>query len=292
MTTKLRREIEKVLDDLQSKHIRSHYNFVTDAWKFILGKNLHLGFFNGEKMNLQEATDALIEEMASLADFKADSSVLDVGCGIGEPAFFLHKKFGCSVVGISNSEKGVEEAQEESRSRGYEGKVTFKFADALKNGLPDESFDIIWLMESSHLMWNKLQLFRECYRVLKCGGVMLLCDVILKRNVKFTDYFVHNTNRIVMQNVFGFGRLSPLPWLKEKAVAAGFSDVTFRDISDEAFPSINYWRKNVTENEQEISKVFSENDSKKFLRGCDVMETLFRRNVIGYGLLKARKISS
>ena len=92
-----------------------------------------------------------------------------------------------------------------------------------------------------------------------------------------------------MQNVFGFGRLASLAWLAEKAEIAGFSDITFRDISDEAFPSIGYWKQNVYENKNEISKVFSEKDAEKFLKGCSVFESLFKRKVLGYGLLKAFK---
>jgi 27-O-demethylrifamycin SV methyltransferase len=68
---------------------QTHYDSVTDAWTLILGENLHYGYFARGEETLAEATDALIDALASLARIDSSTVVLDVGCGIGGPAFRL-----------------------------------------------------------------------------------------------------------------------------------------------------------------------------------------------------------
>ena len=45
---------------------KSHYNSVSDAWRLIFGDNFHLGYFRSDDMKLNEATNALIDELAQL----------------------------------------------------------------------------------------------------------------------------------------------------------------------------------------------------------------------------------
>lgn len=85
----------------------NHYNHVTDAWKEFMGNNLHFGYFEHEGVELAEATDALIDKMMGLCNITEDTIILDVGCGIGNPAFYIHTRHRCKIVGISTSERGV-----------------------------------------------------------------------------------------------------------------------------------------------------------------------------------------
>ena len=99
--------------------VKSHYNFVSDAWRFIFGDSFHLGYFRSDEMKLNEATNALIDELAQLGTITKNSKVLDVGCGIGEPALYLHEKYHCPVIGITISDKGVNLATKKCEERGY-----------------------------------------------------------------------------------------------------------------------------------------------------------------------------
>ena len=153
--------------DAIAAHNQAHYDSVTDAWNFILGDNLHYGAFSADTSELAEATDRLIWEMASFGELKPGMNVLDVGCGIGNPAFLLHEKLDCMITGITISERGVEIGNQRAQQRGLSQAIRFVQADALANGMADESFDFLWQMESSHLMHDKIGLFRENFRVLR-----------------------------------------------------------------------------------------------------------------------------
>ncbi len=164
---------------------RTHYNHVTDAWKEFMGNNLHFGYFEKEGVTLADATDSLIDKLISLCKVNENSRILDVGCGIGNPAFYLHERYRCKITGISTSERGVQLANVACKEKGYHD-VEFLVADGCNNHLPSNTFDIVWIMESSHLM-SKKRLFRECYRVLKQHGILLICDLVILKMPPFLE---------------------------------------------------------------------------------------------------------
>ena len=83
-----------------------------------------------------------------------DRVVLDVGCGIGSPALYLNEKFGCSVVGISTSHKGVDLANARSHEKKQNSRVRFLVADGTDNLFPDDQFDLAWLMVNLTEIYN------------------------------------------------------------------------------------------------------------------------------------------
>src|ERR1035438_5412832 len=120
------------------------YDRVTEAWRLLLGEDLHYGYFEDASEPLGEATLRLTRRIANWADAGADMSILDVGCGIGNPARFLAKHHGCRVTGISPSAVGLGLATALTNASGLEQRVNFSVADGMANGLPDSAFDCVW----------------------------------------------------------------------------------------------------------------------------------------------------
>ena len=81
--------------------------------------------------------------------------------------------------------------------------VQFQLADALDNGFPNKSFDVVWVMESSHTMRDKEKLFAENYRMLNDNSIMLLCDMILKREMNEVEIFNYRQEITVLEKVCG-----------------------------------------------------------------------------------------
>lgn len=268
---------------------RSHYDHVTDAWMYILGDNLHYGYFDNNDTALNKATEALIEKLASLATIDDRASLLDVGCGIGSPAFYLHEKFGCTISGISTSARGIEVAEEKCREKGYADKVRFHVRDALDNGFTENSFDVAWVMESSHLMKNKERLFEENYRVLKENGSMLLCDVIRIKELTFMDVYRNQKALKNLEKSFGKNTIETLGFYEAKMGAQGFRDIESIDVSTEAFPTLAKWKKNALDNKEAVLRFFSEDDFGSFLLSCDILTDFFNKGIFGYGLVRGVK---
>jgi len=130
-----------------NENIGLHYDKVTAAWVYLLGADLHYGDFVGLEQPLAEATARLTERMALAADLHPGLEVLDVGCGIGTPAVAVALRWGCRVTGISISDVGLEMARSRAREAAVADRVRFLHGDGMNNGLPDATFDRVWVME-------------------------------------------------------------------------------------------------------------------------------------------------
>lgn len=264
---------------------QTHYDNVTDAWTLILGENLHYGYFARGEETLAEATVALVDVLAAFAPMDSSTLVLDVGCGIGGPAFRLSQRTGCAIAAISISGRGIELAREACHLKGLSHRITFHQADAMDNGFPDGSFDVVWVMESSHLMRDKERLLAETHRVLRTGGSLLLCDLILKREVSVADVYRLRNDLKVLERSFGKTRMETLDAYESALAALGFVDIERRDISREVLPTLDRWKENLERNRAELAAHLAEEDIGNFVRSCDILKELFAGELLGYGIV-------
>lgn len=273
------------------KENQIHYNNITDAWQKIMGYNFHFGYFKNENTPLSAATDNLIDRMIGLTTITKNTKILDVGCGIGNPAFYLHKKFKCQITGITNSDKGVEVANTASKKKGYFPRVKFQVADGTSNGFPDESFDLVWVMESSHLMIKKL-LIQECFRVLKKNGVMLLCDLtqIDRSSFKHMPVLLKNINKAgIIRRAFGKAVVSSQEFYWRTMHDTGFKEITSIDISSDVLPTMRNWKENTIKNKDRLSKDLPVKLVDEFIQACDTLELFYTIKLTGYSIFKAVK---
>ncbi|MGQ9536088.1 MAG: SAM-dependent methyltransferase [Actinomycetota bacterium] len=271
---------------------KTHYDQITDAWKEFMGDNFHFGYFEGPDVGLDEAAEAMIWKMAERCEITPETRVLDVGCGIGTPAFRLHERYGCSVEGISTSERGVRLAQEGARSKEY-AKVNFRVADGMDNGYPDRSFDLVWILEAAHTMFDKRKLFGECHRVLREGGVLIMCDImqhkLLSPHKGLFFFLAHLGKYYRLLKAWGPGQLPTMGTYADRLVEAGFRDVTILDITDQVLPTPALWRENALRVLREKPGAFPEEKVKGFIAGCEILDSFFRSGLFGYGIIKAVK---
>jgi|APSaa5957512622_1039677.scaffolds.fasta_scaffold09357_5 27-O-demethylrifamycin SV methyltransferase len=269
--------------------VKEHYDNVTDVWLYIMGDNLHYGLFKPENISLKDATIKLIDHLSALSIIDANSHILDVGCGIGEPAFHLHEKFNCKLTGISISPRGIEIAKERCEKKGYSQYINFLVADGTKKNFPDNHFDHVWVMESSHLIKNKKQLFEENYRVLKDGGSMLLCDLMLMKELTVVDLYKYRKEIEILERTFGKAKMEPIHFYKEKAIESKFSEVEVINISKETQLTLKKWEENISLNKKDILKFFRTDKVDEFINACEITNDFFDKGMFGYGMLKCTK---
>ncbi len=122
---------------------------------------------------------AATAELAKLAGIGADTSVLDVGSGIGGPARFLAATHGCVVTGVDLSEPFVDAARYLTARTGQSGQVSFETASALALPFGESNFDVALLQHVAMNISDRAGLYREIRRVLKPGGKFATFDVVL-----------------------------------------------------------------------------------------------------------------
>ena len=121
---------------------------------------------------------AATKELASLAGLLEGMHVLDVGSGIGGPARILASEYGCDVTGIDLTEEFCLAAEMLTARVGLDDKVRFRCCSALDLPFDDESFDLVWMQNSSMNIPDKERLYSEVRRVLRPNGRLATQDVL------------------------------------------------------------------------------------------------------------------
>jgi 27-O-demethylrifamycin SV methyltransferase len=265
------------------------YDRVTAAWLMLLGEEFHYGVFNTGDEPLDVATAELTARMAAGARFGAGLSVLDVGCGTGAPAITMARRHHVKVTGITTSAVGVAAATKRAQEAGLSDAVHFEQRDGTDNGFPDESFDRVWALESSHLMRARERLISECARVLKPGGRLVLCDLIRHRDIPFAEVRERRRDFATLRAAFGDAHMEPLADYHRYAEAQGLVVDQLDDLTQATLPTFDRWRLNATEHRHEVVAALGQDGWETFVRACDILEGFWRDGTMGYGLIAAHK---
>jgi len=126
----------------------------------------------------------LIEHLAQLANIKTGSRILDIGCGFGGSSFYLTKKYGASVTGITISPVQVQMAKEASAKTNLDASFLLMDAEDMQFAQP---FDLLWSVESISHYHNPQKFFASAVKFLKPGGCFALTDWFQKENLSPAD---------------------------------------------------------------------------------------------------------
>lgn len=138
---------------------QTFFDFAAEA-----GLTKHFGGLEGTK------------ELARLCHIGEDSTVLDVGCGVGVTSCFLAKRHGCRVVGVDIRARMVERSQERARREGVTDRVAFRVADAQDLPFEDGLFDAVITESVTSFPKDQQRAVDEYTRVTKPGGYVGLAE--------------------------------------------------------------------------------------------------------------------
>jgi ubiquinone/menaquinone biosynthesis C-methylase UbiE len=117
-----------------------------------------------------QITDAWLDVVSRLSKAPRGAKVLDIGCGTGRFALPLAEKLGFKVTGADLFKEMLAKAQEKDTSH----LVTWEVQDAQSLTYPDSTFDVVFMSHLLHHCDDPDKVLRECYRVLKAPGVVLV----------------------------------------------------------------------------------------------------------------------
>lgn len=217
-----------------AQHYDDCYWDYRTAWFDNENLALHYGYW---EPGIRTHSEALLNKnriMAEVAGIAPGAHVLDAGCGIGGSSIWLAKHRGCRATGITVSAQQVAHAQRNAVRHGVADRVAFEQADFLKTPFPDESFDVVWAVESSCYAVDKADFFREAFRVLKKGGTLIACDGYATRRE-----FNPKEWRAVMDCLNGWAvpNLSTVEEFEAGMRDCGFLDIGITEATRETMPS-------------------------------------------------------
>jgi len=150
----------------------------------------------------------MYHSLASLTQIK-DKNVLEIGCGRGGGANFIYNHhLPKQMTGLDIADKAIEFCIKNHQGDSLE----FVTGNALKLPFPDQSFDVVVNVESSHTYPSMSKFLSEVKRVLKKDGTLLLAD---------------------------FRSHHQIPELKDQIINAGFCIEIEEDITDNVVVALN-----------------------------------------------------
>jgi ubiquinone/menaquinone biosynthesis C-methylase UbiE len=206
--------------------------------------NMHLGFYRRGMDPFDR--DAMLEQMnleVALRlgdDPKANSTFLDLGCGVGSVARSIAGYFSNShIKGYTLAPSQVRIASDLNFKSGLGRRIKIEQGDYSALPLDDRSADGAWAIESACYATgpDKADLIHEVARVLKQGGRLVVADCFLKCPAKDLNPFVRRAYRAVCES----WALSEMPLIDDFVSALernGFRNIIVEDISWRTAPSL------------------------------------------------------
>jgi tocopherol O-methyltransferase len=210
---------------------QAHYRMI---WRVHKTHSMHFGFYDKDHSGYSDAVTNMTRTLADVANVKPGARILDAGCGIGGSAVWLAKNRGAKVVGIDINATHLRLARNFARESQIDDSVEFLADDFVGTLFPDESFDVVWALESSCHAIDKRNFLREAWRVLKPGGRLVVADYFLSR-----ENFSSTGTRAIRFWLSGWAipNLLSVKTFRKYLEDCGFSNIGFRDATKNVMPS-------------------------------------------------------
>ncbi len=229
------------------KEIQSYYNSTHFEYQLIWNWNLkttpalHFGYYDEKATKHAQAIFRINEVLADWADIKEGTTVLDAGCGLGNSTLWLTQHRKAKVIGITLVESQVEIAYKMAKKQNIQG-AEFRTANYLNAPFEDESFEIVWAIESQCHTVDKSLFYKEAFRLLKPGGRLVIADSIRSsRQLNAED-------ETLLKNIFNAWAVPDIDTLEEhqaNATKAGFVNFESKNVSKNMFVSYKNLRKTI-----------------------------------------------
>lgn len=173
---------------VHADHVRKLVAYFEDTkrdyrlwWMTSTALAMHFGFYDENTRHHAEALANMNRELAIRAGLRGGDRVLDAGCGVGGSAIWLARELGARVVGVNVVPGDVERGRRYARTRNLADLVTIELQDMTRTNFPDESFDVVWAIESVCHVPDKREFLAEARRLLKPGGRLVIADAFRPR---------------------------------------------------------------------------------------------------------------
>ncbi|MEO5865509.1 MAG: cyclopropane-fatty-acyl-phospholipid synthase family protein [Sphingomonas sp.] len=172
------------------RNVAHHYDLSDRLYDLFLDadKQYSCAYFTDPANSLEQAQDDKKAHIAAKLAIKPGMKVLDIGCGWGGMALYLHEKTGADVLGVTLSEEQIKVARARAEAAGVADKVKFELID-YRN--VTGAFDrIVSVGMFEHVGTPHYRtFFRKCRDLLTPEGVMLLHTIGRAGGPGVTDGF-------------------------------------------------------------------------------------------------------
>ncbi len=157
------------------RNVAHHYDLSDRLYDLFLDadRQYSCAYFTDPATSLETAQQDKLAHIAAKLALAPGMRVLDIGCGWGGMALYLHHKTGAEVLGITLSEEQLKVARARAAEAGVADKVRFELIDY--RAVTGRFDRIVSVGMFEHVgPANYRSFFRQCNQLLNGDGVMLL----------------------------------------------------------------------------------------------------------------------
>lgn len=157
------------------RNVAHHYDLSATLYDLFLDadRQYSMAYFTDPANSLEQAqADKKAHIVAKLA-IRPGMRVLDIGCGWGGMALYIHEKTGAEVLGITLSEEQLKIARERAAAAGVADKVKFELIDYRHQTGQFDRIVSVGMFEHVGTAHYRT-FFRKCRELMTPDGVMLL----------------------------------------------------------------------------------------------------------------------
>ncbi len=199
--------------------------------------SVRLGYSESELAQVPDGADLGLGcgNPLALAAIEPGSVVVDLGSGAGFDCFLAALKVGPGgrVIGVDMTPSMISKARGNAAKGGYEN-VEFRLGEIEHLPVADNSVDLIISNCVINLSPDKLQVFRDAFRVLKPGGRLSISDVVALGPMPEE---ISSSSELYSACVSGASEAADVTRMLEQA---GFADVSVEP-KDESRAFIKDW---------------------------------------------------
>jgi cyclopropane-fatty-acyl-phospholipid synthase len=157
------------------RNVAHHYDLRDELYETFLDadRQYSCAYYTDPGNSLEKAQADKKAHIAAKLDLKAGQRVLDIGCGWGGMALYLHRVAKVDVLGITLSEQQLKVARRRAEEAGVSDHVRFELVDYRDVAGPFDRIVSVGMFEHVGLAHYD-EFFARCRDLLKPDGVMLL----------------------------------------------------------------------------------------------------------------------
>ena len=189
---------------------------------------IHFGYHDQTPRSHSEGLENTNRVLANIADIQHGDRVLDAGCGVGSSSIWIATNRGAIVTGITPVQTQVDRASAAVIKRGLSAVVAVRRADYAATPFANESFDVVWALESLCHAQSKAAFYREAARLLCRRGRLVIGEYVR------ADRLLSAEDEHLLKQWLDGWMIPDIDTREEhvaNANAAGFCDIEIRNVT-------------------------------------------------------------
>jgi cyclopropane fatty-acyl-phospholipid synthase-like methyltransferase len=220
-------------DTLREYYNETHIDYQV-MWQLPVSHGKHAGYHDEDHRTHGSAVENMNRVLADTVDVGPTDTVLDAGCGVGGSTVWLATERDATAAGVDIVPMQLREARKLAAKRSVADATEFVLGDFTTTGFRDDTFDVVWAIESVSHYPEKLEFIEEAARVVDDGGRLVLSD-----GFRAVDQYTPHERERMDRWLDGWAlpNLASVEEFRDGLEDHGFENVQFHEATENVMPS-------------------------------------------------------